>query len=43
MDICPESYPGVSSFTWCRPDVALASSMDLNGWPYVWVPHVNAC
>ena len=41
MDIWRE-HPGVSAFTWCRPDGALASRIDLIGCPYVWVPYVSS-
>ena len=40
MDIWWELYPGVSAFTWCRPNGALASRIDLIGCQYVWVPWV---
>ena len=42
VDIWRELHPGVSAFTWCRPDGALASRIDLIGCPYVWVPHVSS-
>ena len=42
VDIWRELHPGVSAFSWCRPDGALASSIDLIGCPYVWVPHVSS-
>ena len=42
MDIWSELHPGVSAFSWCRPDGALASRIDLIGCPYVWVPHVSS-
>ena len=41
-----ESWPGlnagVSAFTWCQPDGALASPINLIGCPYVWFPHVSS-
>ena len=42
VDIWRVLHPGVSAFSWCRPDGALASRIDLIGCPYVWVPHVSA-
>ena len=42
VDIWRVLHPGVSAFSWCRPDGALASRIDLFGCPYVWVPHVSA-
>ena len=42
VDIWCELHPGVSAFTWCRPDGALASRIDLIGCPYVWVPHMSS-
>jgi len=40
VDIWRELNPGVSAFSWCWPDGALASPLDLIGWPYNWVPQV---
>ena len=42
VDIWCELHPGVSAFTWCEPDGALASRIDLIGCPYVWVPHMSS-
>ena len=42
VDIWRVLHPGVSAFSWCRPDGALASCIDLTGCPYVWVPHVSS-
>ena len=42
VDIWRVLHPGVSAFSWCRPDGALASRIDLIGCPCVWVPHVSA-
>ena len=41
MDIWRE-HPCVSAFTWCRPNGALASRIDLIGCPYVWVPYMSS-
>lgn len=42
VEIWRKMHPGVSAFTWCRPDRALASRIDLIGCSYVWVPHVSS-
>ena len=42
VDIWREVHPGVSAFTWCRPDGAFASRIDLISCPYVWVLHVSS-
>lgn len=42
VDIWRDLHSGVSAFTWCRPNGALASRIDLIGCPYVWVPHESS-
>ena len=42
VDIWHVLHPGVSAFTWCRPDGTLASRIDLIGCLYVWVPRVSS-
>ena len=42
VDIWCDLHPGVSAFTWCWPNGALASHIDLIGCPYVWVPYVTS-
>ena len=42
LDMWRVLHPGVSAFSWCRPDGALATLIDLIGCPYVWVPHVSS-
>ena len=42
VDIWCDLHPGVSAFTWCRPNGALASNIDLIGCPYVWVPYITS-